>query len=431
MKGKTARFVLATAIAVAMLLLLAGSAFAAAHVTHYLATSDTMSASLDSTGDAGSVHGNLNPSTSPIFPAPQDGWGGWFNQDVMMGDPTSAQVEDGFHLVDTADADDDIDFNGGFWQSSMDNVTWGPEHTFDASSAPLLTAEGLYSVTTTGTDGDDPVDVTATITPAFGIDKTPPVTGSDAVAYYGGGSATVNITATDALSGVQDIRVSIDGAPWDYEFDSDAVANFTTGSHTLSWEAFDNAGNSTKHSTVNLRVFAESTFPITSSAGANGSISPLGITNVAVGGNSPAFSITANPGFHVADVLVDGVSVGAVTSYTFNTVIAPHTIAATFASDFIGPFHPAITVRTNVSGSDKHRVRFNGTITAMPLDQMMTLVVKRLSGTKYVWYSQFSFVVPANTTGYSMTQTVPKDGKFRVQATCSGGASNLWKFATH
>jgi hypothetical protein len=67
----------------------------------------------------------------------------------------------------------------------------------------------------------------------------------------------------------------------------------------------------------------------------------------------------------------------------------------------------------------------------MPLDQTMTLVVKRLSGTKYVWYSQFSFVVPANMTTYSMTQVIPKDGKFRVQATCSGGASNLWKFATH
>ena len=35
----------------------------------------------------------------------------------------------------------------------------------------------------------------------------------------------------------------------------------------------------------------------------------------------------------MADVLVDGVSVGAVTSYTFTNVTANHTIAASFAID--------------------------------------------------------------------------------------------------
>ena len=42
--------------------------------------------------------------------------------------------------------------------------------------------------------------------------------------------------------------------------------------------------------------------------------------------------------YHVADVLVDGVSVGAVTSYTFTNVTANHTISATFAIDIPG-FH--------------------------------------------------------------------------------------------
>ena len=37
--------------------------------------------------------------------------------------------------------------------------------------------------------------------------------------------------------------------------------------------------------------------------------------------------------YHVADVLVDGVSVGALTSYTFTNVTANHTIAASFAID--------------------------------------------------------------------------------------------------
>ena len=48
-------------------------------------------------------------------------------------------------------------------------------------------------------------------------------------------------------------------------------------------------------------------------------------------GKDQAFTITPDPATRSLDVLVDGVSVGAVTSYTFNDVTAAHTIAATFA----------------------------------------------------------------------------------------------------
>ena len=43
------------------------------------------------------------------------------------------------------------------------------------------------------------------------------------------------------------------------------------------------------------------------------------------------FTITPASCYQIADVLVDGVSVGAVASYTFNDVAANHTIAASFA----------------------------------------------------------------------------------------------------
>ena len=48
-------------------------------------------------------------------------------------------------------------------------------------------------------------------------------------------------------------------------------------------------------------------------------------------GANQSFTITPAASYHVADVLVDGASVGAVTSYTFNNVTANHTIAASFA----------------------------------------------------------------------------------------------------
>jgi hypothetical protein len=82
---------------------------------------------------------------------------------------------------------------------------------------------------------------------------------------------------------------------------------------------------------------------ITASAGANGSISPVG--SVVVRNGHPAtFTITPNTGYHVQDVLVDGASVGAPTSYTFLGVTANHTIAASFAINIF-------TLTTQLNGS--------------------------------------------------------------------------------
>jgi len=74
-------------------------------------------------------------------------------------------------------------------------------------------------------------------------------------------------------------------------------------------------------------------FAIISSAGANGTISPSGGIIYPTGTNQ-TFTITPNTGYHITDVLVDGVSnAGAISSgtYTFTNVNASHTISATFA----------------------------------------------------------------------------------------------------
>jgi hypothetical protein len=71
------------------------------------------------------------------------------------------------------------------------------------------------------------------------------------------------------------------------------------------------------------------TFTISASAGANGVISPSGSLSVSYGSNQ-TFAISPVSGYNVADVLVDGASVGAVTSYTFTNITAEHTITATF-----------------------------------------------------------------------------------------------------
>ena len=70
-------------------------------------------------------------------------------------------------------------------------------------------------------------------------------------------------------------------------------------------------------------------YTITATAGAGGTISDEGAVSVEEG-QSKTYTITADEGYEIADVLVNGESVGAVSSYTFENVNADETIEARF-----------------------------------------------------------------------------------------------------
>jgi len=69
---------------------------------------------------------------------------------------------------------------------------------------------------------------------------------------------------------------------------------------------------------------------VDASAGDGGFISPSGIISIGYGGNQ-TFNITANTGYHILDVVVNGTSVGAVSSYIVQNIQGTTTISATFA----------------------------------------------------------------------------------------------------
>ncbi|MCI4463724.1 MAG: copper amine oxidase N-terminal domain-containing protein, partial [Caldisericum sp.] len=71
---------------------------------------------------------------------------------------------------------------------------------------------------------------------------------------------------------------------------------------------------------------------ITASAGSGGYISPSGTISVNYG-ESKTFTITPYSGYKISNVQVDGVSVGAVSTYTFQNVTANHTIEASFEKE--------------------------------------------------------------------------------------------------
>ena len=70
-------------------------------------------------------------------------------------------------------------------------------------------------------------------------------------------------------------------------------------------------------------------YGITAVAGEGGTITPAGITAVKPG-ESKEYKITANDGFEIENVIVDGVEVDAVSSYTFEKIQKDHEISVTF-----------------------------------------------------------------------------------------------------
>jgi subtilisin family serine protease len=87
---------------------------------------------------------------------------------------------------------------------------------------------------------------------------------------------------------------------------------------------------------------------IVATSGANGIVSPGG-TSFLTSGSSKTYTMAPNTGYHVADVLVDGSSVGAVATYTFTNVTTPHTISATFTQN--PPESVTITASAGTGGS--------------------------------------------------------------------------------
>ena len=116
-----------------------------------------------------------------------------------------------------------------------------------------------------------------------------------------------------------------------------------TGKLFKGWATSANGSvieGTTYNVTANVEFFAiwenipVTNYTINATAGANGTISPSGEVTVAEG-EDKTFTITANSGYHIKDVKVNGSSVGAVSTYTFNDVAANATITVEFEVDTV------------------------------------------------------------------------------------------------
>ena len=156
-----------------------------------------------------------------------------------------------------------------------------------------------------------------------------------------------NIFATSVTSNSATIVWSAAGdeSQWVFEFKEAASANWTpvtcndtsvilvsltsNTTYQVRIKSVCSSNNESDYSQIYSFVTLPATYTITASAGDHGTITPSGNVSVSEG-DDRIFLIAPDSGYVIEDVLVDDVSQGTVSSYTFVNVTEDHTITASF-----------------------------------------------------------------------------------------------------
>ena len=133
------------------------------------------------------------------------------------------------------------------------------------------------------------------------------------ISVAAGSNQTITFTPDNAAL---DCSVVVDGQSVSWTGNSYTFTN-VTANHTITVTFAKSGGSSTTYYTIDAE------------AGQGGEISPDGRVRVARGSDK-TFTITPDEGYRIADVLVDGRSIGVVNRYTFENVRSNHTIEVFF-----------------------------------------------------------------------------------------------------
>lgn len=329
------------------------------------------------------------------------------------------------------------------------SVTVGGTSAIPASSAAEAdTAGEYYYDASTGSIKVAAVNGAVIIT-ASGVAKTYTVSTSPSSLDFGSltegyttapAAQTVTIT-NNGNSAVTGYTVTGGGTDFNVAYTSAAIAasgtstftvqpvtGLSSGSHTATFTITTNEGSIATVS-LSFTVTAKSSsggggssttyYTITAKAGTGGSISPSGSISVAYG-NAKTYSITVDEGYEIEDVLVDGVSVGAVSAYTFENVNKTHTITVSFKKTVVKAVNPFTDLTANdwfyenvlyvyknglMTGTGSDAFSPNGTMTRA----MLVTVLYRLSGDKESYTNTFSDV-PSGTWYETAVAWAAKNG---------------------
>jgi hypothetical protein len=247
------------------------------------------------------------------------------------------------------DVSHSVTLNSPVTETTSWKTQWYVSFAMDPPAGGSITVNGQPSATT-WYDDSTVVDIQATSNSGYVFSSWAATTTSGTITFEGSSSAsaTATIQGTGTITAaftqnVYSLTVTVAGTgsvnrdnPGPYHYGDVVQLNAApgTGWSFSAWGGDLSGAEISKSITIDSNKAVSATFTINvyhiaASAGAGGSISPSGSVPVNYGADQ-LFTITADAHYHVLDVLVDGKSVGPVSSYTFTVVTADHTIAAGF-----------------------------------------------------------------------------------------------------
>ncbi len=155
---------------------------------------------------------------------------------TLSGSPTTNPISNGWYRGDVSI----------HWTCSdaISGVQTCPTNSTITGEGASLTA----SATATDNAGNSR---TVASSPAVSIDRTAPVTTANAPSGWNNSSVTVQLSATDNLSGVQATSFVLDGGA---QQTGTSVTISSEGTHTLEYWSVDNAGNVETHHTAQIKI---------------------------------------------------------------------------------------------------------------------------------------------------------------------------------
>lgn len=302
-----------------------------------------------------------------------------------------------------------------------------PGMTINSSTGLIAwtpTAAGYYNVMVEVSDNGSPVkSITQSFTIAVGGNGTPLgqvqlTSPADGVTLPPGDitfswNSVSNATKYQLIIYYSTGQVALDVI----DSGTSGIVTFNTeGAFTWKVRAGDNSGNwGAWSNTWNLIIQSTTpvTYTITASAGPNGSISPSGSVTVNQGSNK-SFTITPDSGYSINDVLVDGNSVGAVSSYIFTNISQNHTISATFKADVNNA--PVITSTPVTSATKDQAYTYDVNATDSDGDTLIYSLTTTHSGMSINSSTGLITWTPTAAGDYNVTVRVSDGALFATQS---------------
>ena len=161
-------------------------------------------------------------------------------------------------------------------------------------------------------------------------------TDAETICFEMNESLNLNSISIEQAASGSNYTISLDssrlGSGSEAVFNNVTLVGNGTGD-TLRLSALGSALSSVENCTVSsykINGVEQITYTVTASAGKGGSVSPKGDVSIASGG-SQTFTFTPEPGYRVSDVMLDGVSMGAMDEYEFDDMGRNHVLRVNFA----------------------------------------------------------------------------------------------------